>query len=194
MNNIDCMLNDYILNQVQNGKWTSEHNKKKINILCFPLKTRGNNLFSFTRISIEKQDNNYKGIIVYESDKPFMKTSDTDEDDDLENLNQATFYTQIHTKLNKCIISLVKLLSKITLCNSCNNIIECSSVLEKEKKLCSTCLIQLFIEQPKTECCICMDDTALLLPYTLECNHTFHFSCIAKSGNKCPLCRRLFNL
>jgi hypothetical protein len=189
------LLKDCILNHIQTGSWqkTREKDKEITNVQCFPFDINIGTPFSYIKVSIEKFSPNnickYRGIIVIESSIPFLRTPNDDPPDDLDLQNQRTFYTSYHPKLLKVIEHTLKTLKKISLCRSCNNIIDTND------KTCQTCAIQLFIQKEKTECCICMDHEDTLLPYRLSCDHSFHFACLTKMKNKsCPLCRKEFSL
>ena len=195
LDSVQDLLKDTILNHIQTGSWqkTREKDKEITNIQCFPYDINYHEVFSYIKVSIEKYTPNntckYRGIIVVESSSPFLRTENDEPLDDIELQNQRTFYTQYHHKLMKVISNTLKTLKKISLCRSCNNIID------TQEKICQTCAIQLFMLKSKTECCICMDYDDTILPYRLSCDHEFHFACLAKMKNQnCPLCRKEFSL
>jgi hypothetical protein len=189
----DSLLYNLLLNETAKDQWISIDGKKVLNFQCFPLKTNSITKFSYIKISIEKDSNtNFKGAVSFESNLSFMKQVEDDEesDDESEEINQMTFYTNVYTKLHKCIKKTIELLESITTCQSCNKIYK-----KNTTNLCTSCIIQLHFHKYKTDCSICYDENAQLLPYTLSCDHTFHFSCLAKMKHyKCPLCRKEFNI
>lgn len=189
-------LYNLLLTETAKDNWiTLEDGKKILNFQCTPLKTNQTNKFSYIKISIEKDnDSKYKGSVVFETSKPFMKEVDEDEDsddeEDEEEINQMSFSTSLYTKLNKCITKTVELLDSISTCNSCNKIYQKNCT-----ELCTTCIIQIHYHKYKTQCSICYDDTSHLIPLTLPCDHTFHFACLSRMKTyKCPLCRRDFKI
>lgn len=188
----DSLLYNLILNETSKDKWISVDGKKVLNFQCFPLKTNTANKFSYIKISIEKDTNsNFKGSVAFETTEPFMKQVDDEEDSDDESdeeINQMTFYTNFYKKLHKCIKKTIELLESISTCQSCNKIYQ-----KNNTSICTSCIIQLHYNKYNTECSICYDEKANLLPYTLSCDHTFHFSCLTKMKQyKCPLCRKDF--
>jgi hypothetical protein len=188
-------LYNLLLSETSKDNWiTLDDNKKILNFSCSPLKTNQPSKFSYVKISIEKDNNaKYKGSVIFETSKPFLKEIDEDEDSDdeeEEEINQMSFSTSLYLKLNKCITKTVELFESISICNSCNKIYQKNCT-----DLCSTCIIQLHYHKYKTQCSICYDDAAQLLPFTLPCDHCFHFACLTRMRNyKCPLCRREFKL
>lgn len=198
--NINSLLTDFIINQVNNNKWSDINGKKVINFTCSPMQTNFPIHFSHVKLSIEKINEKYKGSVLFESDLPFMRPYDEDDDDvDYDEMNQQTFYTNAYSKLGKCVKKLLELYDTITLCRSCNSIYQ--NEQNNNSSVCCTCLLQIFYHrnskhpQDANTCSICLDENASLLPYTLKCDHTFHFSCLAKMNDaKCPLCRREFKI
>jgi hypothetical protein len=186
---MEKILCSHILSEVEKGKWNEVQGKQIINIQGFPFSICSNVSFTYIKLTIEKETNTYKGSVTFESEISYMRQKEEEGEEDFDDINQQTFFTASYTKLVKCVSSMVKTLGKISTCNSCNNIYEKIN----DTNLCMNCAIQLFVEKPQTECSICMDESAFLLPYTLKCGHTFHFSCLAKMKHyKCPLCRRDF--
>ena len=195
--NINSLLFDFIVNQVNSNKWSKVDGKEVINFSCAPMKTHDEIKFSHVKLTVEKINKKYKGSVVFESDLPFMRECEEDEDNiDYDEVNEQTFYTNVYNKLGKCIKKLLELYESITLCKSCNCIVLKDNCCDKS--VCSTCLLQIFYQQKNTDekvCSICLDENACLLPYTLSCDHSFHFGCLAKMrDNKCPLCRKEFKI
>ena len=191
---MDKILCSHIISEIEKGNWNMVDNKKIINIQCFPLNTKQFLNFSYVKLTVEKNDENshYKGSVTFESEISFMRQKEDEGSEDFDELNQQTFYTQTYEKLHKCVCSMVKILGKIDLCSSCNNIYQ---KLNDTTNLCMNCAIQLYVQKPNTECSICLDENALMLPYKLDCGHEFHFSCLSKMKHfKCPLCRTGFTI
>jgi len=193
---MEKILCSHILSEVEKGKWNELQGKQIINIQGFPFSIRDNVSFSYIKLTIEKDEKEkengiYKGSVTFESEKSYMRQKEEEGEEDYDDVNQQTFFTARYNKLVKCVTSIVKTLGKISICNSCNNIYEKIN----DTNLCMNCVIHLFVEKPHTDCSICMDENALLLPYTLKCGHIFHFSCLSKMKHyKCPLCRREFSI